>query len=175
LALRLQSTPRVGGGSAFYVRQRIMSDAISGLIGVIVGAGISFLAYSHHERRRHAFELYTEWSSTEMELYRQRAFRFLEINKKKDHPISFRELHDTGLNDDLLALEKVMHFWSKTSLLLQAGYVSQSLTRRLLSHYFKSWYNQVLCEFIELCRTRDQEPNYRVWIEEVDYLTAKYV
>lgn len=139
-----------------------MIQAAIGLVGVLVGAFISWLTASRFERRRNAVTLYTEFATPDMEKCRDVAFKFLLYNLQLPNPLTFQEMHGQADDADLAAVSRLLHFWEKTWYLLQANYVDAKLTREFLRHYFENHYQKCLAEFARLSEMRD-EVNYRKW------------
>ena len=150
-----------------------MAEALIGLLGVLVGAFISWFMTSQFEKRRNAVALYTEFATPDMEKCRGEATRFLRFNLQSPNPLTFQEMHEKADDADLRAASRLIHFWEKTWYLLQSNYVDAKLTREFLRHYFENHYQKCFVELARLGEIRD-EVNYTKWVLAVRNLAKTW-
>ena len=151
-----------------------MTEAIVGLVGVLIGAFISWATTTQSEKRRNAVALYTEFASPDMEKIRYDATNFLRSNIKAPQPLTFQEMHEHSDASDLTAVSRLLNFWEKTWYLVCVSYIDEHLTKEFLRHYFENHYKYYLAEFVELCETRPDEPNFRKWALAVRNLAKRW-
>ncbi|MEM8505792.1 MAG: hypothetical protein AAF716_21895 [Cyanobacteria bacterium P01_D01_bin.1] len=149
-----------------------MMSSLIGLIGVLVGASLSWLITSRFERRRNAVALYAEFLTSDMEDSRDKALRALKINRQSSTPLSFQEMFEKEA-DCLLPVSRVVHFWEKTWYLSKSNYIDSKLTKELLCHYFRSHYQKYLIDFAQLSKKRD-DSTYQKWVLAVTELADSW-
>ena len=141
-----------------------MTDSLIGLIGVLVGASITWWMTSQFEKRRNAVTLYAEFSTPDMEACRDEALRTLRNNYQSPNPLSFQDMFEQQVNpNDLVAVSRFVHFWEKTWYLSRSNYTDSRLTKEFLRHYFESHYQKYLIDFALLCDKRD-DATYQRWV-----------
>ncbi|MBE9171039.1 hypothetical protein IQ238_27150 [Pleurocapsales cyanobacterium LEGE 06147] len=91
-----------------------MTEAVIGLVGVLVGAVISWLMTSQFKKRRNAVALYTEFAAPDLEKCRGEITRFLLSNLQSPNPLTFQEMHEQADEPNLRATSRLLHFWEKT-------------------------------------------------------------
>lgn len=113
-----------------------LTGALVGLVGTIVGAGISWLVSDHRARVQNALDLHREWQGEEMTTARMQSDRFI-----REQP--GRDLLKLELEADPTAyatLMKVLNFFLRLSVLLKHGSVSRTLVPSLFGQYIVWWH-----------------------------------
>jgi hypothetical protein len=129
--------------------------------------------YLSAERRRNAADLYTLFSTVEMERARGDAWAFLEANAKSPKPLSYEEIHRCS-TETLTAVTQVIQFWERTAHFLEARHIDGPLAKRLLGHYFESHYQTLLTRLVDVSREKTVAKNLLQWTVAVEYLAKKW-
>ena len=125
------------------------------------------------ERRRNAAELYTLFSSAEIERARGDAWAFLCENGEKAAPLSYEQIHRCS-SETLTAVTRVIQFWERTAHFLDARHVDEHLTKRLLKHFFESHYQGYLFRLVEVSKRRPDPTNMLEWTVAIQDLARRW-
>lgn len=116
-----------------------MSQALSlvaGLVGVLVGACLSWMSTRRHRRIEMVFALHKEYNSIDMVQARYRASALLGENPK----VSYNELRATLGRVQMQDVWTVVSFYRRLWLVIKHGGVRQKPIPELFGDYFTWWY-----------------------------------
>jgi hypothetical protein len=122
-----------------------VSQALSlatGLVGVLVGAYLSWMSTRRHRRTEMVFALHKEYNSIEMVQARYRASALLGKNPK----LSYNELRTMLGRVQMQDVWTVVSFYRRLWLMIKHGGVHQKPILELFGDYFTWWYE---CSFKE--------------------------
>lgn len=125
-----------------------------GLIGAFAGVWLANRYQSRAERqqvlRDTTISLYTELTSVEMLTSRMKASRILDEIMRKQGKLTITELAtkvDTDF-EDWFHVGRVLTFFQKLGLYLQAGYLDEELARELMGDLVMLWYDHYLSHLV---------------------------
>lgn len=155
---------RVGG---------VMTEILSGFIGVLVGSAMTWFMTYWFEKRRAAVALYSDFVAPEMERIRNKAGDALRANAEAPEPLSFKEMHDVEGYENFSDVVVFINFWEKTEIQIKAGYADREFVKTALKHYLEHSLKDYLDSFCSLCEQNDSE-SFRVWTERVRSLARRW-
>lgn len=128
----------------------VLIGFFGGLLGVLVGAHLSYRSISMIERKKQITDLYMIYSSSEFTVARNEAGNVMRVELHNNSSNSWSGLHNRlKENGDWEKISEVDHFFRSIYFLSQENLIDEKLTKALFreihNHWFQNYFSIIDC------------------------------